>query len=130
MFVEDVFNKNNIDELLIELAKEYKKLTNIPVKLILVGGASILLNYNFRESTGDIDVMPLISSSLIKAINIISEKYNLHRQWLNDDFKNTKSFSKKLYNVSNLYKNIDNILEIRTIKAEYLIAMKIMASVL
>ena len=127
MFVENVFNKENIDNFLNELAEEYKKLSEKPEKLILVGGASILLNYNFRESTGDIDVMPLVSSYLIKAIENISKKYNLHRQWLNDDFKNTKSFSKKLNDVSDLYKNIDNILEIRTIKAEYLIAMKIMA---
>ncbi|MCL2801455.1 MAG: DUF6036 family nucleotidyltransferase [Treponema sp.] len=127
MFVEDVFTKNNIDEFLDKLTKEYIKISKKPEILILVGGASILLNYNFRESTGDIDVMPLVSSCLIEAVKNVSNKYNLHRQWLNDDFKNTKSFSKKLNDVSELYKNIDNILEIRTVRAEYLIAMKLMA---
>jgi len=59
MPVKNDFNKENIIEYLNELAEEYKKLNKSvsPVKLILVGGASILLNYNFRATTGDIDVL-------------------------------------------------------------------------
>lgn len=41
-----------------ELAKEYKKRNkNVPAELILVGGASVLINYGFREMTTDIDAI-------------------------------------------------------------------------
>ena len=42
--------KDNLDELLREIAKEYRKRAgkNMPAEIILVGGASVLINYGFR----------------------------------------------------------------------------------
>jgi len=46
------FNKDNIDIYLNDFAEEYKKLNNDKqlLKIVLVGGAVVLLNYNFRKS--------------------------------------------------------------------------------
>ncbi|MCR4883360.1 MAG: hypothetical protein K6A68_07305 [Clostridiales bacterium] len=43
------FTKENIDIYLKELAKEYRKLVGkgTPAELVLIGGASVLINYVF-----------------------------------------------------------------------------------
>jgi hypothetical protein len=47
--------------------------------------------------------------------------------WLNSDFTQTTSFSDKLLAVSTYYKTFSKVLTVRTISAEYLIAMKLMS---
>ena len=49
------FTKENIDTYLKEVAKEYRKQIgkNMPAEMILIGGASILVNYGFRDMTSD-----------------------------------------------------------------------------
>ena len=51
------FTKDNIDIYLKEVAKEYRKLGGkaMPADIILIGGASILINYGFRGATTDVD---------------------------------------------------------------------------
>ena len=71
----------------------------MPAEIVLVGGAAILANYGFREMTYDI----------------------------NADFKNTSSYSPKLSQYSKYYCTCSNVLNIRTISAEYLVAMKLMS---
>ena len=99
----------------------------MPAEIILVGGASVLTNHEFRNSTVDIDAIIKSSSVVKEAIAIIGEKYNLPNDWLNTDFEKTKSFSPKLREVSVYYKTFSGILDIRTINSEYLVAMKLMA---
>lgn len=51
-----VFTKENIDNLLFQLAKEYKKSNRKnTAEVIIVGGAAIVSKYGFRQSTTDID---------------------------------------------------------------------------
>lgn len=53
------FSKDSINIYIKELAKRFRKQTNgsYHAELIIVGGAAILINYNFRLSTGDIDIL-------------------------------------------------------------------------
>ena len=108
MSLKKEFNKKDIDMYLEDFAMEYKKLSpkNLPLKIVLVGGASVLLNYNFRKSTGDIDCLKISSSSIKIAIEKTSKKYGIGSDWLNDDFINTSSYSEKINDISILYKNI------------------------
>jgi hypothetical protein len=64
---------------------------------------------------------------MTEAINTVGEKLNLSRGWLNADFKRTASYSDKILQVSVYYKTFSNILQVRTVAAEYLIAMKLMS---
>ncbi|MCL2321597.1 MAG: DUF6036 family nucleotidyltransferase [Oscillospiraceae bacterium] len=123
------FTKENLNTYLKELGKEFRKLngTKMPAEIILIGGAAILANYSFREMTYDIDAIILASSAMKEAINHVGDKLNLPTGWLNEDFKNTKSYSNKLLEVSIYYKTFSNILTIRTVSAEYLVAMKLMS---
>ena len=123
------FTKGNLNTYLKELAKEFRKLNGkkIPAEIILIGGAAILANYGFREMTYDIDAVITASSVMKEAINRVSDKLELPNGWLNTDFKKTSSYSDKLIEVSVYYKTYSNVLTIRTVTAEYLIAMKLMA---
>jgi hypothetical protein len=129
MSIEDKINKTNLDFYLKEFAKNFRKLNgnNLPAEIILVGGASVLTNYSFRQSTTDIDAVILASSVVQEVVNIVSAKYDLPGDWLNTDFKKTNSYSEKLREVSKHYKTFSNIVDIRTVSEEYLIAMKLMA---
>lgn len=121
--------KKDLDIYLKELAKEFRKRNKktIPAEIILIGGASILINYGFRDTTYDMDAIIKASSSMKDAINYVGDKYDLPVGWLNSDFTHTSSYSPKLVQYSTYYKTYSNILEIRTIGAEYLVAMKLMA---
>lgn len=73
------FTKNNIERYLNELSKELKKEfgKNSEFELIIVGGASILLNYSFREQTLDVDAFISNQNTIKEAIKSTAEKYGL-----------------------------------------------------
>lgn len=129
MYAEKSFTKENLDYYLKELAKEFRKRNgrSTPAEIILVGGAAILVNYGFREMTYDIDAVINASSVMKEAVNAVGDRLDLPNGWLNTDFKNTSSYSPKLSQYSKYYRTYSNVLKIRTISAEYLIAMKLMA---
>ena len=58
------FTRDNLDYYLKAAAKEYRRLAgkNVPAELILVGGASVLINYGFRDMTTDIDALIFAST--------------------------------------------------------------------
>ena len=121
------FSKDNIDGYLKALGKEYRKRAGKGMKaeLILVGGAAILVNYGFRDTTTDVDALIQAASSMKDAINHVGDTFGLPNGWLNEDFAQTVSFSPKLVEYSTHYRTYANVLEVRTIAAEYLIAMKL-----
>lgn len=120
------FSKDNIDGYLKALGKEYRKRAGKGIKgeLILVGGAAILVNYGFRDITTAVDALIQAASSMKDAINHVGDTFGLPNGWLNEDFAQTVSFSPKLVEYSTHYRTYANVLEVRTIAAEYLIAMK------
>lgn len=121
------FTKENLDTYLKELAKEFRRLNgkSMPAEIVLVGGAAILTNYGFREMTTDIDAVIHASSSIKDAINHVGDKFDLPSGWLNADFMRTGSYSPKLDEFSVYYKTFYGVLAVRTVAAEYLIAMKL-----
>lgn len=124
------FTNENIDNYLKALAKEYRKLSGkkMPAEIIIVGGASTLINYGFRENTYDIDAIMQSSFAMKDAISNISNSMNLKPSWINSDFIKTKSYSPKLIQYSKYYKTFSNIVQFRTVTGEYLIAMKLMSA--
>lgn len=125
----NTFNKHNIDYCLNELAKEYKKLTGrkIGAEIILIGGAAIIENYGFREMTTDVDAIITAESAMKDAINRVGDRLNLPNGWMNNDFQKTESYSSKIFQYSTFYKTFNQVLNVRVITGEYLIAMKLRA---
>lgn len=122
-----VFTKENLDQYLRELSKEYKKLggRHVPVEIILIGGAAIIGSYGFRDMTTDIDAILPDVSIINEAINHIADQHGLRRDWINADFVKTASYSAKLYQYSIPYKTFNQVLNVRIVTGEYLIAMKL-----
>lgn len=129
MSVDKPFTKENLDSYLKELAKEFRKKNGarMPAEIILIGGASLLINYGFREMTYDMDAIIKSSGAMKDAINTVGDRLGLPVGWLNTDFVNTNSYTPRLAEYSKFYKTFANILQIRTVSAEYLVAMKLMA---
>lgn len=123
------FSSNELFDYLKLLAKKFRKLNgkNTPAELYLVGGASILLNYNFREMTSDIDAIIRASSAMKDAIRQVSDEHNLPIDWLNTDFKNTTSYTPNIMKYADYRCELSNVLRVYTISAEYLVAMKLKA---
>ena len=121
------FTKENIDSYLKDVAKEYRKLVekSMPAEFILIGGASVLINYGFRNMTTDIDAVIYAASAIKDAIRRVGDRFELPNGWLNDDFITTASISPKLIEFSRYYKTYYGVLSVRTVAAEYLIAMKL-----
>ena len=128
MSIEVPFTKDNLEYYLKELAKEYKKRgRGTPAEIILVGGASVLINYQFRVASYDIDATYEAPAVMKEAINAVGDKFGLANGWVNDDFKKTASYTPKLVQYSEYYRTFSNVLQVRTIKAEYLVAMKLVS---
>lgn len=123
------FTKDNLDGYLKELSKEFRKMngSKIPAEIILIGGASVLINYGFREMTYDMDAIIQALSSMKDAINHVGDRMGFPNGWLNTDFMKTTSYTPKLIQYSKYYKTFSNVLKIRTVSAEYLVVMKLMA---
>ncbi|MBQ8620868.1 MAG: hypothetical protein IJ422_00975 [Oscillospiraceae bacterium] len=129
MSAEIAFGREQIDSYLKEVAKQYRKLNKkgMPAEITLIGGASILINYGFRDSTYDVDALIQASSSMKDAINYVTDTMDLPNGWLNDDFKHTASYTPRLVTFSQYYRTFSNMVTIRTITGEYLVAMKLKA---
>ncbi|MCD8327130.1 MAG: DUF6036 family nucleotidyltransferase [Lachnospiraceae bacterium] len=123
------FTKENLDLYLKELSREYKKLggRNYPVEIILVGGAAVIESYGFREMTTDIDAVWNAVSILKEAVNRVGDRFGLPNGWMNADFMKTPSYTQRLSLYSVPYKTFNQVLHVRTVTGEYLIAMKLLA---
>lgn len=121
------FTKENLDQYLKELAKEYRKRNgkSMPAEIVLIGGAAVLINYGFREMTYDMDVIINAAASMKDAINSVGDQYGLPNGWMNTDFMKTSSYSPKIVRYSKYYKTFSNIVSFRTVTGEYLVAMKL-----
>lgn len=129
MSINTAFTKDNLDSRLSKLAKEFRKInkSKIRAEIILIGGAAVLANYDFRDMTYDIDAIINADSSMKYAANKVGDELGLPNGWLNSDFMRTKSYSPKLIQYSVFYKSFGYSLNVRTISSEYLIAMKLMS---
>ena len=98
MSADKPFTKENLDSYLRELAKEFRKKNGnkMSAEIILIGGASILINYGFREMTYDMDAIIKSSGAMKEAINIVGDRLGLPVGWLNTDFVNTNSYTPAL----------------------------------
>lgn len=98
MSADKPFTRENLDSYLRELAKEFRKKngSRMPAEIILIGGASILINYGFREMSYDMDAIIKSSGAMRDAINTVGDRLGLPIGWLNTDFVHTNSYTPRL----------------------------------
>ncbi|MBQ7605988.1 MAG: hypothetical protein IJU59_05845 [Firmicutes bacterium] len=126
---DNPITKANLEQYLKELAKEFRRRSGkgIPAEIILIGGASVIINYGFRELTYDMDAIINASSAMKDAIRFIGDKYKLPNGWMNDDFVKTGSYTPKIEQYAKYYRKFSNVVTVRTVTGEHLIAMKLMS---
>lgn len=124
---EKPFTKENLDQYLKELAKEFRKRNgkSMPAEIILIGGASVVINYGFREMTYDMDAIINAASSMKDAINNVGDRFNLPNGWMNDEFMRTDFYTPRIIRYSKYYHTYSNVITFRTVTGEYLVAMKL-----
>lgn len=89
-------------------------------EILLFGGAAMVLAFNARPSTKDVDALFQPKSKIYELSKKVAEKYNIAPDWLNDSVKgfiNSNSFDYKLF------ERFEN-LSIYIPNPEYLLAMK------
>ena len=122
-------NKENIQLLFQTFAKEYESLGGKEdLNLYLVGGAAILFNFNYRKSTIDIDALFKNTKIVEEAIKNTAQIMNLTDDWLNQDFKDTPSFSPKIVEKAKLFKEYGNTVKVFLLEPKYIISMKLKSS--
>jgi len=129
MLSDQPFRKEDLDRYLKELAREFRKRNGktMPAEITLIGGASVLINYGFREMTYDMDAIMDAASSIRDAIIVVGDKYGLPNGWINDDFMKTDSYTPRIVRYSQYYRTYSNVMTVRTVTGEYLVAMKLRA---
>lgn len=126
-----LITKENAYPILKAFAKEYKKQNgkHNPIEIIIVGGGSILLNYGFRQASQDFDILTQSMDKIKEVSYRIADLYNLPNDWMNTEFVHTASYSDKLREISQYFCSFNNgSVEFRTVKAQYLIAMKMVSA--
>ncbi len=124
-----VLTKDNIDSILESFANHYISQDNVlPINIYIVGGSAIVMRFDYRQSTIDIDALYEKNYQVDLAIKETALEKNVPSDWLNSDFVNTPSYSPNISKASYLYKTINDKVNIYCLKPEYLIAMKIKSS--
>lgn len=121
----DSFDSAKIIKFLRQLGKELRKM-KVDGELILCGGAVMLLGFNSREITKDIDGIYSPSTEIKEITRKIAEKNSLPYDCLNDRVRYSKSFLKDLRINSEFYNRFDN-LTVYKATTEQMIAMKLVA---
>lgn len=97
---EPYLEQRNITKFLIEFAEELLRDSRVflfspRVDILVVGGSALAIKYNFRN-TVDIDAQINCNMNVDKHINKIANKYKISRDWLNESFMRSPSYSKNL----------------------------------
>ena len=123
-----VFNKDNILIILKELAKRMRKtFRDVDINIYVVGGASLTLLCDFRESTFDIDVAKNCNRDFRDIALTMEEEFDLNHNWINNDFMFSKSFSPKLVNYIERTYTFSNYIHYHFVKPACIAAVKCLA---
>ena len=129
MLRNKLIQKDNIDDLFNNLANEYETIGgNKDINIYLVGGASIILNFDYRMSTIDIDAFFKNNTLLEEAIKAVSRKLDLPSDWINQDFVSTPSYSPRIIEKEKLLSKFGKYINVFYLEPKYLIAMKLKSS--
>lgn len=115
-------SKEKILRYLKDLDEELRKKSVIG-EVLLYGGAVMVLVFDARPATKDVDAVFMPVKTMLEAIKKVAEKNNLEEDWMNDGVKGFQSNvgeKQAFLNLSNLRLYVPT--------KEYLLAMKALAS--
>jgi hypothetical protein len=86
----NLLSRDSILEALQSLAEELVPATPPPVEIVIAGGAAVVLLYQARQTTRDVDAFPLTTidpAALREAVRKVGLRHNLPEDWFNDGAK-------------------------------------------
>lgn len=92
-------NSSNVLLLLNDLAVDLQakgRVNDVVVDVLVVGGSALALKYAFR-STVDIDADIRFSGNVTESINSVASMRGIPRDWINQDFMKSYSYSRNLW---------------------------------
>lgn len=121
-----MLSKEKIDEYLDLLGTKIRDRfgPDAHIKIVIVGGAAIALNYSFRDSTMDIDTYSRCSVELEELVADVAAEEGLPEDWLNHNVMVTQSFTCGISEYAPIYKVFQDVLEVHTADALTLVCMK------
>ena len=129
MLHSTVISRKNLDEIFTALADEYVKAGGKEAfNIYVVGGAAIVINFDYRLSTMDIDAFFVKNDCLTTAIANVANNLKLPQDWLNKDFVSTPSYTDNLVAHSKLYRSYNGVINVYVLETKYIIAMKLKSS--
>lgn len=109
----------------LELLSEKLKQVDVKGEICIYGGAALLLAFDAREATRDIDVVFSNPQILRDAAKSVAEELEIDKDWINDGVKGFISHAEDI--VSDGMPQFSNLRIVRP-SAEYLLAMKCMSA--
>ena len=126
--VEDEYlYRENIDKYFEALANKIKESGIGMHRILVVGGAAMVLKYHDGRSTVDIDICFREQNNLYACCMKVAEEYDLPEDWINADVMHSDSFSYRLFDNAELYKSFDGFLEVYVASDLDLYCMKIVS---
>ena len=131
---ETILDINDMKNAFSLLSKKIKKRfgRNYILDIYIVGGASMLFN-SYRDSTQDIDAYLKCDkydrADILTLVYEVADELDLSTKWLNDDFKNTDSYTQKIINPKcyTFQKTYNQCLNVFIVKPIYVLCMKLMS---
>jgi hypothetical protein len=102
---------------------------NVDLELCIYGGSAMMLAYNSRDSTKDLDAIVKPSDVALRLAKEVARQLGLHESWLNDDVKRFVSDLGTFapLEIAELEGAAKQHLKITRASASYLLAMKCLA---
>ncbi len=124
----ETFSRDELYALLKELANEIYKRTkgNATANIYICGGAAVMLQFNSRGTTQDVDGTWGRDRTIKECINKVADKHGITREWCNDDVVKSKSFTPKIYTNSSLLVSLRG-LNIYVANPDLLLSMKLIS---
>ena len=116
------FTKENINKYLSELSDELES-KSIKGEILIVGGAAMILSFNSRPSTKDIDAIFKPKKEFREAVLKVGEREDLSSDWINDAVKGFFFSDKFKQNLTLEFEN----LSVYVPEPSYLLAMKVIS---
>ncbi len=119
--------KQQISAAFLALDAECRKL-GIAGEICIYGGAQMVLVFDARTSTRDVDAVFRPKSEILRAVSIVADLIGLPSDWINDGVKGFLSHNEQL--TDEPIAGLDNLTNLRVLypTAEYLLAMKCLAA--
>jgi hypothetical protein len=97
--------------------------------MLFVGSTAVLAAYDFLEEVNDVEVA-LFAPQRKKAAKRSAEKLNIPADWLNTEAESSPAYSSRLWDVAKKYKTYLNVLSVKVVTGEHLVAMKLRGATL